>query len=122
METLNKENITGRDNGHNGFDNQAEMEKLAHKFKHIPGWGIDADPENEPTYPMKHYTGADHDRLNYERAPQQPVNVEVLHSNERPGITRVFGASTPPSGWSGALRRYAFKFSEGSSAHWMTLI
>lgn len=96
--------------------------KIANSPKDLPGWGMDADPENEPTYPMKHYTGADHDRLNYERAEQQPVNVEVLHSNERPGITRVFGATTPPSGLSGSLRRYAFRFSEGNAAHWMTLI
>jgi hypothetical protein len=96
--------------------------KIADSYKHIEGWGIDADPENDPTYPMKHYTGADHDRLNYERAPQQTQDVEVLKSNERPAITRVFGTSTPPSGLSGILRRYAFKFSEGSSAHWMTLI
>ena len=96
--------------------------KIANSPKDIPGWGIDADPENEPTYPMKHYTGADHDRLNYERAPQQPIDIEVLHSNERPGVTRVFGTSTPPSGLSGALRRYAFKFSEGSAGHWFTLV
>jgi hypothetical protein len=96
--------------------------EIANKPKNIEGWGIDADPENEPTYPIKKYTGADHDRLNYERAPQQPVDVEILHSNERPGVTRVFGTSTPPSGLSGMLRRYAFRFSEGSSGHWMTLI
>ncbi|HYG20456.1 MAG TPA: hypothetical protein VD816_16065 [Ohtaekwangia sp.] len=96
--------------------------KIPERVRNIKGWGIDANPENDPTYPMKHLTGADHDRLNYERAEQQPVNIEVLHSNERPGITRVFGTSSPPSGLSGALRRYAFKFSEGSSAHWLTLI
>ena len=96
--------------------------KIADSYKDINGWGIDADPDNNPTYPMKHYTGADHDRLNYERAPQQLQRVEVLHSNERPGITRVFGTSTPPSGLSGMLRRYAFKFSEGSSGHWLTLL
>ncbi len=96
--------------------------KIANSYKNIDGWGIDADPENNPTYPMKRYTGADHDRLNYDRAPQQPQRMEILHSNERPGITRVFGTSTPPSGLSGILRRYAFRFSEGSSGHWMTLI
>jgi hypothetical protein len=96
--------------------------KIAHSYKDIPGWGMDADPVNNPTYPMKHYTGADHDRLNYDRAPQQAPKVEILHSNERPGLTRVFGTSCPPSGLSGLLRRYAFKFSEGSSGHWMTLI
>jgi len=96
--------------------------KIADSYKNIEGWGIDADPENDPTYPMKRYTGADHDRLNYDRAPQQPQNVEILKSTERPVMTRVFGTSTPPSGLSGLLRRYAFKFSEGSSGHWMTLI
>jgi hypothetical protein len=88
----------------------------------LPGWGIDADPKNDPTYPMKHNTGADHDRLNYERSAQQPQEVEVLKSIERPTLPRVFGTSTPPSGLSGMLRRYAFKFSEGSSGHWLTLI
>lgn len=96
--------------------------RIADTHKNIEGWGIDADPKNNPTYPMKNYTGADHDRLNYERAPQQIQREEILKSNERPSLTRVFGTSIPPSGLSGMLRRYAFRFSEGSSAHWMTLI
>lgn len=95
---------------------------LADKYKHIKGWGIDADPENEPTYPMKHYTGDDHKRIHYEKPPQQPVTVEILHSNERPNITAVFGTSTPPQGLSGQIRRYAFKYSEGSFGHWIPLI
>jgi len=98
------------------------MENLKSKYAHIKGWGIDADPENEPTYPMKHYTGDDHNRIHYERPPQQPVNVEVLRSNERPNITAVYGTSTPPSGLSGAIRRYAFRYSEGSWGHWLPLI
>jgi hypothetical protein len=88
----------------------------------IPGWGMDADPENDPTYPMKHANGADHQRLNYEKAPQQPVDIEVLQSIERPAITRVFGTSTPPSGLSGVVRRYAYRYSEATTAHWMGLI
>jgi hypothetical protein len=88
----------------------------------LPGWGIDADPSNNPTHPMKNSTGADHDRLNYARAQQQTRSVEVLQSNERPTLTRVFGTSIPPSGLSGILRRYAFRFSEGSAGHWLTLI
>jgi hypothetical protein len=71
---------------------------------------------------MKKYTGADYQRLSYERSVQQPLDVEVLHSNERPDVTRVFGTSSPPRGLSGMLRRFAFRFSEGSSAHWLTLI
>lgn len=89
---------------------------------HIPGWGMDADSENDPTYPMKHWNGADYQRTNYEKPPQQPVNMEVLHSIERPSITRVFGTSIPPTGLSGAIRRWAYKYSEATTTHWMGLI
>ena len=98
------------------------MENIADNYSHINGWGIDADPRNEPTYPMKHYTGDDHQRLNYQRPVQQPETVEILHSNERPNITAVFGTSSPPTGLSGAIRRYAFKYSEGSWGHWLPLL
>lgn len=95
---------------------------MATLTNNIPGWGTEADPENDPTYPMKHYNGADHERLNYEKPPQQPIDIEMLHSIERPGITRVFGTSTPPAGLSGAIRRFAYKYSEATATHWMTLI
>ncbi|MDQ1085532.1 MULTISPECIES: hypothetical protein [unclassified Siphonobacter] len=98
------------------------MENLASDYSHINGWGIDADPKNEPTYPMKKYTGDDYRRLNYQRSPQQPVKVEILHSNERPGVTAVFGTSSPPSGLSGVIRRYAFRFSESEYGHWLPLL
>ena len=98
------------------------MEDLAAKYAHIKGWGIDADPGNDPTYPMKRYTGDDHSRLNYDRPPLQREDVEVLHSNERPGLSAVFGTSAPPSGLSGRIRRYAFRYSEGSFGHWIPLL
>lgn len=98
------------------------MEERNEEYKNIPGWGMDADPENEPTYPMKNWTGDDHNRINYERSEQQPQTVEILMSNERPAITRVFGTSVPPSGLSGIIRRYAFKHSEDRYRHWIPLI
>jgi len=98
------------------------MENLADKYSHINGWGVDANPQNEPTYPMKKYTGDDHNRLNYEKPAQQESDVEILHSNERPSVSAVFGTSTPPSGVSGAIRRYAFKHSESSYGHWLPLL
>jgi hypothetical protein len=99
-----------------------KSEEVAKGYSDIDGWGIDANPENNPTFPIKKKSEADHEGLNYERAPQQPKSVEVFHSIERPGLTRVFGASVPPQGLSGKLRRYAFKFSEAQSAHWLTLL
>jgi hypothetical protein len=92
------------------------------KYSHIKGWGVDADPKNEPTYPMKKYTGDDHQRLNWERPTLQPVNMEILHSNERPSVSAVFGTSVPPAGLSGDLRRHAFKYSESSYGHWLPLL
>ena len=91
-------------------------------FTTVKGWGIDADDRNEPTYPMKKYTGDDHQRLNYERAVQQPFTGEELHSNERPGMTAVFGTTVPPSGLSGLLRKYAFRYSENHYLHWLSLM
>ncbi|RCH55311.1 hypothetical protein DJ568_09015 [Mucilaginibacter hurinus] len=98
------------------------MENQITDYKSIPGWGMDADPDNEPTYPMKNYTGDDHNRINYERSVQQPVTVEILKSNERPTVSAVFGTSVPPSGLSGAIRRWAFKHSEDRYRHWLPLI
>jgi len=103
-------------------DRKIVDQNMDDRIKNIPGWGMDADPENDPTYPMKHANGADHQRLGYEKAPQQRQDMEVFHSIERPGITRVFGTSTPPAGLSGAVRRFAYKYSEATATHWMTLI
>ncbi|WP_266364602.1 hypothetical protein [Tellurirhabdus rosea] len=91
-------------------------------FKNIPGWGIDADPKNDPTYPMKDRTDAEQTGYSWERPAQQPVNIEVLHSNERPNVSAVFGTASPPSGLSGQIRRYAFQYSESKFRHWLPLI
>ena len=88
----------------------------------IEGQGVDADPKNDPTYPMKHRTDGEHAGYAWERPQKQPISVEVLHSNERPDVTAVFGTSTPPSGPSGAIRRLAFKYSESSYGHWLPLM
>src|SRR4028118_970488 len=99
------------------------MDNTGKDFSHIKGWGIDADPENDPTYPMKpHRTDAEQTGYSWERPTLQPETVEVLQSNERPNLTAVFGTSTPPSGLSGMIRRYAFKYSEGSWGHWIPLL
>ena len=98
---------------------------MEHKTKdpsQIKGWGVDADPKNDPTYPMKNRNNGEHAGYSWERPPQQPITVEVLHSNERPDVTSVFGTSTPPSGLSGELRRLGFRYSESSYGHWLPLV
>ena len=98
------------------------MEDTAKAYSRIKGWGVDADPKNDPTYPIKNRNNGEHQGYTWERPPQQPINIEVLHSNERPNVTAVFGTSEPPSGLSGTLRRIAFKYSESSYGHWLPLI
>jgi hypothetical protein len=98
------------------------MKNTDKDYSHIKGWGVDADPKNDPTYPMKHRNNGEHAGYTWERPPQQPINVEILHSNERPDVTTVFGTSTPPAGLSGMLRRFAFKYSESNYGHWLPLM
>jgi len=98
------------------------MEDTNQQFAHIKGWGIDADPKNDPTYPMKNRQIAIKRGYSWNRPEQQPINQEVLHSIERPNVTSVFGTSVPPSGLSGAIRRFAFTQSENSYLHWLPLI
>jgi hypothetical protein len=98
------------------------MENPNVDYKNIPGWNMDNDPKNEPTYPIKEWTGDDHKRSNWKRPPQQPATVEVLHSKERPSLSAVFGTAQPPSGLSGLIRREAFKFSESEYGHWLNLL
>jgi hypothetical protein len=88
----------------------------------VKGWGVDADPKNDPTYPMKQRSDGEHAGYSWERPPQQPITVEVLHSIERADLTRAFGTSTPPSGLSGRIRRFAFEYSESSYGHWLPLV
>jgi hypothetical protein len=88
----------------------------------VKGWGIDANPKNDPTYPMKNRNNGEHAGYSWERPTQQPINVEILHSNERPNISAVFGTSTPPAGVSGMIRRAAFNYSENSYGHWLPLM
>jgi hypothetical protein len=102
-----------------------KVRDIEHMVKNPPavkGWGIDIDPKNDPTYPMKDRNNGEHAGYSWERPAQQPVEVEILHSNERPNVSAVFGTSVPPSGLSGVIRRAAFQYSENSYGHWLPLM
>jgi hypothetical protein len=117
METTTKTNTsTGRASDNNGTaDSRTD-------YKDIKGWGMDADPDNEPTYPMKNYTGDDHQRIHWQRPELQQQDIEILKSNEHARMTATFGTSSPPSGLSGRIRRFAFNYSESSFKHWLPLV
>ena len=88
----------------------------------VPGWGVDADPRNDPTYPMRNRQQDDSPGMNWARPPLQQPHVEVLRSIEHNRLPAAFGVSTPPRGLSGAIRRFAFRYSESQWAHWLLLM
>jgi hypothetical protein len=88
----------------------------------IPGWGVDADDDNDPTWPMRDRTFDDAPGRHWISPPAQQQDVEVLMSIEHNQRPAVFGSAAPPKGLSGALRRFAFKFSESRWTHWLLLM
>jgi len=88
---------------------------------HIQGWGADLDRANRPGVPMER-TPPRLDNVHWDEPEQQHSHVKVFHSVERPGITPVYGTTVPPSGLSGAMRDFAFKYSENDMRHWLLLL
>jgi hypothetical protein len=88
----------------------------------IPGWGVDADPRNDPTYPMRDQSGDHGLTAAWDRPALQQPDVEILQSIEHIRRPAVVGTSAPPSGVSGTLRRVAFRWSESNWLHWLLLM
>lgn len=87
----------------------------------VVGWGVDADPRNDPTYPIRDRSSDDHSG-EWLRPPQQQAQVEILQSVEHKRLPAVFGTASPPKWVSGAIRRLAFRWSESNWIHWLLLI
>jgi hypothetical protein len=88
----------------------------------IPGWGVDRDPKDRPSVPKLQYqenlTGA-----HWEFPERQPEKWPRERSIEHTILPPVFGTAQPPSGLSGAIRRFSYaKYSEGRAAHWLLLV
>jgi hypothetical protein len=94
---------------------------LQQDHSHIQGWGADLDHASRPAYPMER-TPPRLEGVHGDRPEDQPVNIKVYHSTERPGITPIFGTSTPPRGLSGKIRDFAYKLSENDIRHWLLLL
>ena len=88
----------------------------------VIGWGVDANPENDPTYPYRDRSKDEGLTNRWERPPLQRSEVEVLQSIEHVRTPAVFGTSTPPSWVSGMIRRLAFRWSESNWLHWLMLM
>jgi hypothetical protein len=88
----------------------------------VIGWGVDADPENDPTYPMRDRSKDDGPGMNWTPPVAQVADVEILQSVEYGRRPATVGQSTPPSGLSGRIRRSAFAYSESQWGHWLLLM
>lgn len=88
----------------------------------IPGWGVDADDDNDPVWPMRDRAGDDAPGRHWPSPPAQAEDVELLQSIEHSQRPAVFGSANPPAGLSGVLRRAAFRFSESRWTHWLLLL
>ena len=85
----------------------------------IPGWGVDLNPADRPSYPKEKMedTGA-----HWDFPERQPERIPREKSTEHQFLTPVFGTAQPLRGVSGMIRRYAYTFSEGRALHWLLLV
>jgi hypothetical protein len=87
----------------------------------IPGWGVDLNYADRPAVPMEDYDpGATN--ANWDFPERQPQKWPREMSPEHGILPPVFGTAQPPRGISGAIRRYAYTFSEGRASHWLLLL
>ena len=87
----------------------------------IPGWGVDLDPKDRPAVPKERFDpnlGGAH----WEFPERQVERYPRERSPEHKFLTPVFGTACPPRGLSGAIRKYAYRYSEGRLAHWLLLL
>ncbi|HWI39954.1 MAG TPA: hypothetical protein VNX25_00535 [Verrucomicrobiae bacterium] len=87
----------------------------------IRGWGSDLDPAMRPGVPYDKAPLIGVETL-YPPIPQQIPKFRIHKSTEHRKLTPVFGTSCPPTGLSGRIRDYAYQFSEGRLAHYLTLM
>ncbi|MCD9154797.1 hypothetical protein [Aeromicrobium duanguangcaii] len=89
----------------------------------IPGWGVDLDPADRPSYPRELADGVP-DGILWDFPEEQPdTSPPRERSIEHARLTPVFGTVAPLHGVPGAVRRFAYaKFSEARAAHWLLLL
>ena len=87
----------------------------------IKGWGSDLDPKMRPGVPRDKAPELGVEHL-YPPIQQQVPRTRIHKSTEHGKLTPVFGTSCPPSGLSGRIRDFAYRFSEGRLSRWMTLM
>jgi hypothetical protein len=84
----------------------------------IPGWGVDLDPADRPSFPREREPDPALDAIEC-----QPGGEGRERSIEHVAMPAVFGTRQPLRGLSGAMRRVAYgRYSEARAAHWLLLM
>ena len=104
-----------------GYSLSTEQRRSVDLAGRIKGWGSDLDPATRPGVPRDKAPEIGVESL-YPRFQRQVPKVKIHKSNEHGKLTPVFGTSCPPQGLSGAIRDFAYRFSEGRLAHWQVLM
>ena len=87
----------------------------------IPGWGVDVDPADRPSFPRE-WGVRPAEGVHWDEPAHQPESYPRERSIEHAVLPPVFGTTLPPKGLSGAIRRFAYRYSEGRLAHWLLLV
>jgi hypothetical protein len=89
--------------------------------KRIPGWGVDLDPADRPSFPRE-IDGVP-PGVAWDFPEEQPETTPRERSIEHARLTPVFGTVAPLQGVPGAVRRFAYvRYSEARAAHWLLLL
>ena len=88
----------------------------------IIGWGADLNPSKRPGVPRDKAPDIGVETLYVNGIEQQIPRHKIFRSTEHMRLTPVFGTSCPPSGLSGAIRDFAYTYSEGRMTHWLLLL
>ena len=91
-------------------------------FRRIQGWGVDLDPRNRPMVPRELPSDVTNVRGDVRHWQEPRPEDEIFVSIEHPNRTPVFGTACRPKLLSGVLRRYAYRYGEGTNRHWITLL
>jgi len=87
----------------------------------IPGWGSDLARERRPGVPRDKAPDIGVEHL-YPPIEKQFPRIKIHKSTEHGRLTPVFGTSCPPSGLSGRIRDFGYRFSEGRLSRWLSLL
>ncbi|MCW2715343.1 MAG: hypothetical protein JWN88_2390 [Frankiales bacterium] len=88
----------------------------------IPGWGVDLDPKDRPSFPREQLI-EDRTGAHWDFPERQAGGERRERSIEHGMLPPVFGTVAPLHGVSGVLRRLAYrKYSEAHTLHWLLLV